>query len=256
MKKILILFCTFLLLSTTIYSQSLRSIRNRIENELIDRAVDEIFDDSDKNDNNDQSSNDNSDRPEQKADGSGLDNSLADVPETLTQASSEFNAKEYRNARASLRKALTTLEMNIGQEIIASLPKTVSDLPVKEDADQVASSSTTWTGLTIHREYKKNDSWAAITIYNGSLSGLSNAALRSGYYSSSTSENTTEKDVRIKGYDAVISFKESQGYAVKISLGQYSIVLVEGVNVGSEAKIIAIAESFDYAAIQKSLGEQ
>lgn len=256
MKRILIFFCTFLLLSTTLYSQSLRSIKNRIENELIDRAVDELFDDSDKNDNNNQSSNDNSSRPEQKADGSGLDNSLADVPEALTQASTEFNAKEYRNARASLRKALNTLEMNIGQEIIASLPKTVSDLPVKEDADQVTSSSSAWTGLTVHREYKKNDSWAAISMYNGSLSSLANITIGSGYYTSSTSENTSEKDVRIKGYDAVISFNENQGYAVKIPLGQYTIVLVEGVNVGSEAKMIAIAESFDYAAIQKSLGDQ
>lgn len=256
MKRILILICTFLLLSTTMYSQSLRSIRNRLQNELIDKAVDEVFDDNDKSDSDNQNSNANSDRPEQKDDGSGLDNSLADVPEALTQASSEFNAKEYRDARASLRKALNTLEMNIGQEIIASLPKNVGDLPVKEDADQVSTSSSTWTGLTIHREYKKNDSWAAITIYNGSLSGLANAAIGSGYYTRSTNESTTEKEVRINGYDAVISFNENQGYAVKISLGQNTIAMVEGVNVGSETKMMAIAESFDYAAIQKSLGEQ
>ena len=174
MKKLWIVFGIILLISMNSYSQSLGSLRNKLGNAMIDKAIDEEFGDSDEG-NSDQSTsttNESSDRPTQNAGGSGLDNSLDDVPNALAQASTDFNAKEYRNARTSLRKALRTLEFKIGEDILASLPEEVKGLPVKSDADRVTSSSDRWTGLTIHREYQKNK-WSTESLPPGQFLQMS-----------------------------------------------------------------------------------
>ena len=246
MKKTWILFSFILLLSVNLHSQSLRSLRNKLEDAMIDKVVDDVVNDSDsKNTNSNTSSSDNS-----------SDNSLDDVPDALAQASTEFNGKEYRSARASLHKALRTLEIKLGEQLIASLPENVQSLSVKSDADKVATGSETWTGLTVHREYEKNDTWAAITIYNGSASSLASTAVYSGMYASYSGEDENQKHITIKGKDAVITYSDSEGYSIGISVGQQTFAVIEGVNVGSEAEMKAIAESFDYEAIKKTLGDQ
>ena len=258
MKKLWIVFGVILLISTTSYSQSLGSLRNKLGNAMIDKAIEEKFGDSD-SESSDQSSSttsESSDRPTQNAGGAGLDNSLDDVPNALAQASTEFNAKEYRDAKTSLRKALRTLEMKIGEELLASLPEEVKNLPVKTEADKVTSSSDRWAGLTIHREYQKNNTWAAVSIYNGAASSLVNSAIYTGAYSSSTENNENQKEITVKGYDAVITYSESDGYSICVTLGQQTFVIVEGVNVASESEMTSIAESFDYDKIKKSLGDQ
>ena len=258
MKKLWIVFGIILLISMNSYSQSLGSLRNKLGNAMIDKAIDEEFGNSDEG-NSDQSTstaNESSDSPTQNAGGSGLDNSLDDVPNALAQASTDFNAKEYRNARTSLRKALRALEFKIGEDILASLPEEVKGLSVKTDADRVTSSSDRWAGLTIHREYQKNNTWAAVSIYNGTASSLVNSAIYTGAYSSSTEDNENQKEITVKGYDAVITYSESDGYSVCVTLGQQTFVIVEGVNVASESEMRSIAESFDYDKIKKSLGDQ
>jgi len=257
MKKLWILVGIILLLSLNSYSQRLRSIRHKIGDAMIDKVIDDAVNDSD-NENTDQnnsSTDESSDKPAQKPGGSGLDNSLDDVPDALAQASTEFNAEEYRNARTSLRKALRTLEIKIGEQLLVSLPENVKGLPVETDADKVASSTKTWAGLTIHREYKNDDNWASISIYNGTTSGLATTAIRSGMYSS-YEEDENQKQVQIKGNDAVITYSDSDGYAISITLGQQTFVAIEGVNIASEAEMIAIAECFDYEKIKKTLGDQ
>ena len=71
-----------------------------------------------------------------------------------------------------------------------------------------------------------------------------------------TENNENQKEVTIKGYDAVITYSDSDGYSICITLGQQTFVIVEGVNVASEAEMTSIAESFDYDKIKKSLGDQ
>jgi len=257
MKKSLILFSTILLFSLSSYSQ-LGSLRHKLGDAMIDEVIDETFEDSD-SENNDQSTSstdESSNKPSQKQGGSGLDNSLDDVPNALAQASTEFNAKEYRSARTSLRKALRTLEAKIGEQLLASLPENVKGLSVISDADKVTLSGETWVGLTVHREYQKNDTWTAISIYNGSASNLVTSAVHSGIYTSYSEEDENQKHIQIKGNDAVITFSDSDGYGISISMSQQTFVVVEGVNIASEAEMVAIAESFDYQNIKKTLGDQ
>jgi hypothetical protein len=257
MKKLFILFGICLLISLNAYPQSLRSLRNKLENAIIDEAIDNMFEDDDENsDQNASPEATDSSKPDQKSGSSGLDNSLDDVPEALAQASTEFSGKEYHDARTSLRKALKTLDIKIGQQILASLPETVKELTVKTESDRVTSETSSWAGLSIHREYEKNDSWAGITIYNSSMAGMAKTAVGMGLYSTYSEDDENQKSIQIKGNEAVITFSDSEGYSVSVSIGQQTFVLVEGVNISSESEMIAIAESFDYNFIKKSLGDQ
>ena len=110
--------------------------------------------------------------------------------------------------------------------------------------------------MSIHREYQKSDTWAGLTIYNSSVAGVATAAVSMGLYTNYAEENENQKKIRVKGYDAVITFSEGEGYTVNVSVGQQTFVLVEGVNLNSEAEMVAIAESFDYDSIKKALGDQ
>jgi hypothetical protein len=149
MKKILILTGICVLVSLNAYPQ-LRSLKNKMENAIIDKAIDNMFEDDDKN-NNDQdaaSENNDSDRPEQKSGSSGLDNSLDDVPQALAQASDKYSTREYRDARTSLRKALKTLDIKVGQQILESLPESVKGLSMNKESDRVDSETSYWAGLS------------------------------------------------------------------------------------------------------------
>ena len=75
-------------------------------------------------------------------------------------------------------------------------------------------------------------------------------------YASYSGEDENQKHITIKGKDAVITYSDSEGYSIGISVGQQTFAVIEGVNVGSEAEMKAIAESFDYEAIKKTLGDQ
>jgi hypothetical protein len=257
MKKSLILTGIVLLLFTGSYSQSINYLRNKLGDALIDKAVDEkVGKSGDQGDNNSSTTENNSDRPGQKSGSAGLDASLDDVPDALAQASTDYNAKAYKNAKTSLQKAMRTLETKMGQQLLASLPETVKNLSVQKDADQLTTQGTSWAGMTVKREYRKDDTWSAITIYNGSMANLTNQAIYSGMYSSSSENDQNQKPITINGKEGHITFSESSGYSIGISAGQQTFVVIEGVNVASEAEMRAIAESFDYNKILKILGDQ
>ena len=255
MKTYLLFFSLFLLISLNTFSQSWGSLKRKLENEVVDKLVDEVFEDTDA-DNEDSQSTGTSDRPSQKSGSSGLDNSTDNIPADLESASNQFKASEYREARSSLRRALKSLEFKIGQKLIASLPEDIKGLSYTSDADRVSSSTATWAGLTVHREYQKKDVWAAISVHNSSMSGIAKSAVYSGYYSSSSASDEQYKDISINGYDAVITFSESSGYSIGLPLGQQTFILIEGVNISSEGEMISLAESFDYDEIKDILGEQ
>jgi hypothetical protein len=253
MKKILIATSLLLFIVSGSYSQNIRYLKNKLGDAIIDKAVDEKIGKSD--DNNDTGSKNNSDKPEQKS-GGGLDASLDDVPEALSQASTDYNNKSYKSARSSLQRAMRTLEIKMGQDVLTSLPETVKNLPAEKNNDEVTSQGSSWAGLTIKRDYRKDDAWIAITVYNSSMAGMANQAMYSGAYSSNAENDPNQKPVTIKGKEGYITFSESSGYSISLSIGQQTYAVIEGVNVASESEMKSIAESFDYDKITKLLGDQ
>src|SRR5690606_15882747 len=107
-------------------------------------------------------------RPANKG-GAGLVTTPPDVKENLASAETSFKAGSYGESRYAIQQAMLGVEMEIGQKLLKSLPETVAGLPKQPEQDQVTSSGWGWAGLTIHREYTKDDKQLQFTIANNSV---------------------------------------------------------------------------------------
>lgn len=189
--------------------------------------------------------------------GGGLITTPPDVKQNLTDAESSYKAKSYGEARYAVQQAMLGVELEIGQEILKSLPETVSSLPAQKDQDEVASTGWGWVGLTIKRQYLKDDKeLTAFVANNAAWMTALNLYLTNGGYAQSTGGQQNWKQTKVKGYRAVIEYDESSGYKLSVPVGQSSLVVWEAVNFASEQEVMTAANAFDIDGIKKMLGEQ
>lgn len=189
--------------------------------------------------------------------GGGLVTTPPDVKENLTDAESAFKSKSYGDARYAIQQAMLGVEMEIGNKVLKSLPETVSSLPYEKESDKVTSTGWGWAGLTIEREYQKDDKQLRTTIANNSawMSAV-NMYLANGGYSQTTGGEQNWKQTKVKGHRAVIEYEESSGYKLSVPLGQTSLIVWEAVNFKSEQEVMTAANTFDIDALIKTLGEK
>lgn len=196
-------------------------------------------------------------RPVNKG-GAGLVTTPPDVKENLASAETAFKAGSYGESRYAIQQAMLGVEMEIGHKLLKSLPGTAAGLPMQADQDQVTSSGTWgWAGLTIHREYLKDDKQLQFTIANNSvLLSAVNLYLTNGAYGQTTGGQQNWKQTKLKGNKAVIEYDDSSGYKLSVPLGQSTLLVFEGVNFASEQEMMTAANEFDIEGIKKTLGEK
>jgi hypothetical protein len=189
--------------------------------------------------------------------GGGLVTEPPDVKQNLTDAEAAFKAASYGEARYAVQQAMLGVEMEIGNKVLKSLPETVSGLPKNAPGDQVTSTGWGWVGLTIKREYLKDDKQLTTTIANNAawMSAV-NMYLANGGYSQQTNGEQNWKQIKVKGHRAVIEYSDDSGYKLSIPLGQSSLIVFEGINFASEQEMVAAANAFDIDGIKKTLGEK
>ncbi|GCC51012.1 hypothetical protein SanaruYs_12320 [Chryseotalea sanaruensis] len=198
----------------------------------------------------------NSSNPNNKG-GGGLISTPPDVSQNLSDAEVSYKTKNYGEARYAVQQAMLGVEMEIGNDILKSLPESVSGLPKEESADQVTSTGYGWVGLTIHREYLKDDKQLTVTVANNSVWMASyNMYMTNAGYGQTTGGEQQFKQIKVKGYRGVIEYSESSGYKISVGIGQSSIIVWEGINFANEQEITKAAEAFDIDAIKNKLGEQ
>lgn len=189
--------------------------------------------------------------------GGGLISTPPDVNQNLADADVAYKLKNYGEARSAVQQAMLGVEMEIGNNILKSLPETAVGLPKEAEADQVTSTGFGWAGLTIHREYYKNDKELRVTIANNAAWMTAyNMYLTNSGYSQTTGGQQEFKQIKVKGNKGLIEYNESSGYKISVAIGQSSLIMWEGVNFANEPDMIKAAEVFDIAAIKKQLGEQ
>ncbi|HEY1025219.1 MAG TPA: hypothetical protein VGE26_08665 [Sphingobacteriaceae bacterium] len=188
--------------------------------------------------------------------GGGLVAAAPDINENLGNADASFKAGSYSDARYAIQQAMIGVEMKIGDKLLTSLPETVAGLPIEKEADQVTSTGFGWAGLTIHREYLKDDKQFSITIANNALllSAINMYLANSGYAQTTNGEQQWKR-IQVKGNKAVIEYDENSGYKISVPLGQSSMVLFEGVNFKSEQEMTSAANQIDIDKIKNTLGE-
>lgn len=198
----------------------------------------------------------NKTRPSNKG-GGGLVATPPDVKQNLSDAETSYKAGSYGEARYAVQQAMLGVEMEIGKKVLEGLPETVSGLDKVAESDQVTSTGYGWAGLTIRREYLKDDKQLTATVANNSaLMSAMNMYLANGGYSQTTNGEQNWKQTKVKGHKAIIEYDDATGYKLSVPLGQTSMIVWEGINFSSEQDMMAAANSFDIDGIKKMLGEK
>lgn len=203
-------------------------------------------------------SNSTSGSPTNKT-GGGLTNTTPpDVNQQMADAEKSQAAGDYSDARYSIQQALMGIELQIGKQILQSLPASVSGLQKDTMQNKVMSTQWGWNNLSIQSVYKKDDKQMTITIGNNTVySGFVNMYFNSAYMQTATNDNKQNvKQTKLKSYKALITYDDSKGYTLMVPLGQSSLVVWECVNFATEQDVMNAAGAFDIDGIKKMLGEQ
>lgn len=270
MKKTLYLLILTFLLSLSIsalYGQG-RFIR-KIQEKAEDKAIEEIFKDKkNKTDENQQPGGnqqpgvnqpgyDESAPSARQRKAGGLNQTPPDVLKNIDDAQLAFKGQKFPESKTSIRQALWGVELEIGQNILKSLPESVEGLKMVKEEDRVTSSGVGFVGLIIERVYRGKDEMElkCMTGNDAALLGLAGMYLAGGMYVNST-DQTNQKPTRFKEHRAFIQFDEYAGYTLSVPFGQSSVFVVTGVNFDSEDHFMTAANNFDLDRIKKELGEQ
>lgn len=251
----------FMLIAATTNGQGfvnkLKQKASQAAEKAVEKKATETTNSGNANENSDSSPNQPSNgRPVNKG-GAGLVSTPPDVNNNLDEAESSYKAGNYSAARYAVQQAMLGVEMEIGQNILKSLPEKVSSLGKVGEEDQVTSTGYGWAGLTIQRVYRLEDKELRATIANNSaMMSAVNMYLANGGYSQTTNGQQNWKQTKVKGHKAIIEYDENSGYKLSVPLGQSSLVVWEGVNFANEQEIMSAANSFDIDGIKKTLGEQ
>lgn len=261
MKKItLLLFVlTSISFTKTVEAQFLKKLKEKA-NQALGKAVPATSTDTntpaaDQSGNNSNSSNG---KPTNKG-GGGLKNTTPpDVTQQITDAETAHAAAKYSDARYSIQQALVGVEIQLGKEILLSLPNPVIGLQKDTSQDKVSSTQWGWNNLTIQRIYSdKKDKELTVTIGNNVMyAGMVNLYFSNAYGVQSDSKDQNVKQIKVKGNKAVIEYTDSKGYTLIVSLGQSAMIVWECINFADENEVMNAANSFDIDGIKKTLGEQ
>ena len=181
-----------------------------------------------------------------------------DVQTLLSNASTSLDAKNYSALRYEIKQAMLGVELEIGYQILESMPKSIDNEKIMyiENADEVISTGAGFIGLAIGRQYEDDvrninarivNNSAMLTFYNGFLTG-------STYHSSSN--EVEHKAVTIQGMKGAIHFNGDNKYELGVPLGQSSIFLLDCYNCTDENVLMSIANQFNLLDFKVKLGEQ
>lgn len=265
MKRVFYFF--YLLVAITITNTAsaqgfLKKIKDKV-NKTVDKAMGNEVEKktgipSESGSGNSSGNSGSSGKPSNKG-GGGLSNTAPpDVKVQMTEAETAHGAKNYSDARYSLQQALMGVEIQLGRQILTSLPATAAALPADTLQDKVMSTQWGWSNLSIQRIWKNNaDKQLTITIGNaGIYAGLATMYFANAGMMEANAEKQNFKQVKVKGNKAIIQYEDSKGYTLIVSLGQTSMIVWECINFANEEEVMTTANSFDIDGIKKMLGEQ
>jgi hypothetical protein len=198
-----------------------------------------------------------SNNPSNKS-GGGLSSTPPDVKQNLNDAETSYKAASYGEARYALQQAMLGVELEIGSQILKSLPEIISGLNKVGEEDQVTSTGAGWAGLTILRKYSDDkEKQLTVTIANNAMwMSDVNMYFSSGGYAQTNGGEQKWKQTKVKGNRAIIEYDESSGYKLSVPIGQSSLIVYDGINFTTEAEMMKAAEALDIDGIKKMLGEQ
>lgn len=268
MKK---LFFLLMLCSGFVFQQTQGQFLKKLKDKAKEAAEKKVLGDNNSNNNsssnnnntdNNSNSNDNTGSPKNKPTnkgGGGLKNTEPpDVLQQMTDAETEHAAAKYSDARYSIQQALMGVEIQLGRQILKSLPDSVVGVVKDTTQDKVSTAQWGWNNMTIQRVYSdQKEKQLTVTIGNNSLySSWVSLYFNNAYGVQANAENQNIKQTKVKGNKAIIQYSDDKGYSLIVPMGQSSMIVWECINFADEAEVMKAAEKFDIDSIKKSLGEQ
>lgn len=189
--------------------------------------------------------------------GGGLSASAIDVNQSIEEASSSFSSGDYKMSKTALRDAIWGIELEMGQNVLKSLPEKVQGLAVVADNDQVTSSGMGFAGMLIERTYAGGDDMEfVVSVGNdAAILGIAHMMAAGDMFRQST-ENPDQKQIRFQEHRAIIEYDEYDGYSLTAPFGQTSMLVLKGINFSTEEEFMAAANQIDLNVIKQKLGEQ
>lgn len=253
---LLVAFCTGI--SNFTHAQLLRKLKEKAEEKILGNDKKSTSDNQqDQGQNSNSNSNSSTGKPVNKG-GGGLTNTTPpDVLQQIVDAEKAHEAAKYSDARYSIQQALMGVEIQLGRELLKSLPTTIINLPVDTLQDKISTSQWGWNNMTIQRVYFDNkDKQLTVMIGNNAFySGFVNMYFNNAF-AQADGNNQNVKQVRVKGNKAIIQYDDSKGYTLIAQLGQSTTIVWECINFKDEAEVMAAANAFDIDDIKKRMGEQ
>ncbi len=179
-----------------------------------------------------------------------------DVKKLIADAETAYGSKNYEDTRYNIEQAEAGIELEIGYQILDSLPKSVNDQNYKEDDDQVISNGYGFAGFDVERSYyTKEDKTLDINIMNNSaVSSGVNMMLTNPMYMNSSNNNT--KAVKVGDYRAVLTAEDDGSFTLSIPIGQSSVIIMKCGSCKDEDAVTQTAGNFNIESIKMMLGEQ
>lgn len=230
----------------------LRKLQNEAENKAIEKILNKEEEDKTKSENE---SEDN--RTTRNRSGGGLSQNIPDVENAITEASNSFLAGDYQLSKASLRDAIWGIELEMGQNVLKSLPEKIQSLDAVSANDKVTSSGMGFVGMLIERTYSGSDDMEFVVSVGNDAAILGIASMMAaGDMFRNSQENPDQKQIRFQDHRAIIEYDDYSGYTLTAPFGQSSILVLKGVNFESETDFMAAADKIDLSVIKQKLGDQ
>ena len=256
-KASLLLPVLILCLSFSSRAQLLKKIKDKA-NSVVNKSTNPVT--TENNSTSESGSTTSSSGSPKNTKGGGLTNTVPpDVTQQIADAEKSHADGNLSDARYSIQQALMSIELQIGKELLTSLPPTVSGLEKDTTQNKVMSTQWGWNNLTIQSVYKKDDRQLTITIGNNILySSLASTYFNNAMYmqANSDGEKQNVKQTKVKGNKAIITYDDDKGYTLMVPLGQSALIVWECINFASENDVMNAANAFDIDGIKKMLGEK
>jgi hypothetical protein len=257
------ILAAFLFMAAPAHAQLMKKLKDKVTDATNKALNNTVGRDSDSpgNSNNtgSQPGNTSSGKPSNKG-GAGLTNTPPpDVLQQMNDAEAANKSSKYTDARYSLQQALIGVELQLGKQVLQSLPTAVNNLPKDSTQDLVSSSQWGWSNLTMQRVYKDGkDKQLTVTIGNNALymGFVTMYFNNNNMVQTDAGQQQNVKQVKVKGNKSLIQYDDNKGYTLITPVGQTSMIVWECINFKDENEVMQAAASFDIDSIKKTLGEQ
>jgi len=258
-KLIPLFFTTVFIVSGFTDLNAQTRLLNKIKDKAEDKLIEELFDndkDKDKTQSSTQQSQTTSTSTSsnnRNTTGGGLSTDI-DVNAQIDDASKSFANEDFSASKFAIKQALQGIELEMGKEVLKSLPENVDGLPAQNDEDRVTSSGAGFVGLYIERRYEKGNKELDVVVANNSawISAVNMYLHNTGY---STSQDEQYKQIQFQDNEGVVEFSESSGYKLSVPFGQTSILVIQGINYENENSFMNACNEIKIDDIKSKLGE-